>query len=403
MRILQINNYGYIRGGSDRYFIELGKCLSKKGNDVVFFCSRDSRNIVDVSYAVKGFNIDAPAVTDIGRFFYSIDAKNKLKSLIKEQRPDIAHLHIYYGQITPSILPVLKDNDIPVVQTLHEYKLFCPISLFVREGIICEKCAKGSYWNVVRYRCNRGSLMRSVVSGLEAYFSDLLGARNAIDHFIAVSNFQRKKVIEHGISPAKVTTVYNFVPDEMFSDNDQPGEYFLYYGRIEKIKGIGTLINAMERLRQFNLYIVGRGEALGIYERMVKEKGLDNVKFCGFKAGYELKKIIAGALCVVVPSEWYETFGLTVVESFAQCKPVIVSNMGGLPELVTDGVDGFIFESGNVEQLREKMYWIAIHKKEAVEMGKMGQEKAKERFSSKKHYEAVMKIYNKVLTLEGAG
>ena len=399
MKILQINNYGYIRGGSDRYFVELGKLLSTKGNDVIFFTSRDRRNIVDSLYAVKGFNIDAPAVTDLCRFFYSIDAKNKLKKLIKDQMPDIAHLHIYYGQITPSILSVLKNNDIPIVQTLHEYKLFCPVSLFVREGNICEKCANGSYWNVVRYRCNRGSLMRSIVSGVEAYFSALLGVKKAIDHFIAVSNFLRTKVINHGIPSDKITTVYNFVPDDMFSDNNQPGGYFLYYGRIEKIKGIETLIKAVEPLRQFNLYIVGRGEALEVYERVVKERRLDNVKFLGFKSGDELKKIIAGALCVIVPSECYETFGLTVVESFAQCKPVIASNMGGLPELVTDGVDGFIFEPGNVEQLREKMYWMATHNKEAVEMGRNGYKKARERFSSERHYEEIMMVYQKVMRL----
>lgn len=398
MRILQVNNYGYIRGGSDRYFIDIGNLLTRYGEDVEYLTTENEKNIIKTRYLVKGIDTMHPALSDLLRFFYSQDARKKVKKLITDKKPDIAHLHIYYGQITSSILSVLKDASIPIVQTLHEYKLFCPVSTFIRNGLVCEKCSGRKYWNCIIYRCNRRNLLRSLMVALEAYVADLLGAKRFIDHFIAVSNFVRSKMIDQGIQASKISTVYNFVPDDMFCKNhNRIGSYFLYYGRIEHIKGIKTLIKAMKSIKGINLYIAGHGEAEDDLKRYAAELGIRNVKFIGFKIGEELKQLIDGSICTIVPSEWNETFGLTVVESFARGKPVIVSNMGGLPEIVIDGIDGFIFQAGNVEELSEKLNWFAMNLKKAEDMGMMGYKKAREKFTSERHYEEIMKIYRKVL------
>ncbi|MEM3112648.1 MAG: glycosyltransferase [Candidatus Anstonellales archaeon] len=398
MRILQVNNYGYIRGGSDRYFIDIGNLLARYGEDVEYLTTENEKNIVKTRYLVKGIDTMHPALSDLLRFFYSQDARKKVKKLITDKKPDIAHLHIYYGQITSSILSVLKDANIPIVQTLHEYKLFCPVSTFIRNGLVCEKCAGKKYWNCIIYRCNRRNLLKSLIVALEAYVADFLGAKGLIDHFIAVSNFVRSKMIDQGIQASKISTVYNFVPDDMFCKNhNRIGSYFLYYGRIEHIKGIGTLIKAMKSIKGTNLYIAGHGEAEDDLKRYAAKLGIRNVKFMGFKIGEELKQLIDGSICTIVPSECNETFGLTVVESFARGKPVIVSNMGGLPEIVMDGIDGFIFQAGNVEELSEKLNWFAMNLKKAEDMGMMGYKKAREKFTSERHYEEIMKIYRKVL------
>jgi len=319
-----------------------------------------------------------------------------LRRLIERERPDLAHLHIYYGQLTAAILPVLKEYGIPVVQTLHEYKLLCPVATMTRNGRACEACAGGGYWHAALNRCNRGSLARSLVTAAESYASAMLGARSGINHFIAVSDFVRGKMVEHGIPQDKITTVHNFVRDEVFVDNANEGRYFLYFGRIEKIKGLETLLGAMAALPGVDLFIAGTGDAQQEMQQIAAQRGLANVHFLGFKSGQELWDLIAGAIAVVAPSEWNETFGLVLVESFAQCRPVIASRMGGMTEVVTDGEDGLLFEAGNIQELADAMAWMASHRQRAVVMGKVGQAKVRRLFSAEKHYQDVMDVYRKV-------
>jgi glycosyltransferase involved in cell wall biosynthesis len=398
LRILLINNYGYVRGGSDRYFLDLSALLERNGHQLSYMVSTSDKNLIDSNYAVLGFSVESPSIADIPSFFYSRQAAAQLRRLIERERPDVAHLHIYYGQLTAAILPVLKEYGIPVVQTLHEYKLLCPVATMTRQGRECNACAGGDYWHAAWHRCNRGSLARSLVTAMEAYASDMLGARTDIDHFIAVSDFVRNKMIEHGIPQNKITTVHNFVRDEVFADNSNEGRYFLYFGRIEKIKGLETLLRAMTALPDVDLYVAGTGDAQQEMEQIAIQMGLANVHFLGFKTGQALRDLIAGAIAVVAPSEWNETFGLVLVESFAQCRPVIASRMGGMTEVVSDGDDGLLFEGGNVRELADAMAWMSSHRQRAVEMGKAGQAKVLRIFSEEKHYQDVMQVYR-----EGVG
>lgn len=398
MNILQINNYGFVRGGSDRCFIDVSELLLRKGHHVNFLTTENEKNTVDSTFSVKGFNVESPSFFDIPNFFFSKDAQNKLRKLIEYERPDVAHLHIYYGQITPSILSILKEYGVPVVQTLHEYKLLCPISSMIRKGRACELCSGGQYWHAAWHRCNRGNLLRSTVTALESYSSDYLGAKIGITHFMAVSDFVRNKMIGHGMPYSQITTVHNFVRDDVFADNSHAGRYFLYIGRIEEIKGVGTLIHAMSRLPGVELLIVGTGEAAIALQQETVRLGLNNIRFLGFKQGIELKELIADAICVVSPSECFETFGLVLVESFAQCRPVIASKMGGMTEIVSHGIDGLLFDAGNVQQLSESLQWMALNRTLAVEMGKAGQQKAKTLFSAEKHYQGLIQIYEQAIS-----
>ena len=397
MNILQVNNYGFVRGGSDQCFIDVSELLIRNGHKVFYLTSANEKNVVDSTYAVSGFEVDSPSLADIPKFFYSLDAQRKLRKIIERERPDLAHLHIYYGQVTSSILATFKKYDIPVVQTLHEYKLLCPVSSMVRNGRSCELCSGGEFWHAAWYRCKRGSLSRSLISALESYTSDLLGAKHAVDHFMAVSDFVRDKMIEHGLPEEKITTVHNFVRDEAFVDNEREGKYFLYIGRIEEIKGIRTLIHAMVDMQSVDLLVVGSGGAREQLEQESRRLNLMNVHFLGFKTGQELKDLIAGAICIVAPSEWHETFGLVLVESFAHSRPVIASRMGGMTEVVSDGVDGLLFDAGNVDQLSDALNWMVSHRQQAVEMGKEGQKKARLRFSADKYYAEFMRVYRKVI------
>jgi glycosyltransferase involved in cell wall biosynthesis len=238
--------------------------------------------------------------------------------------------------------------------------------------------------------------VRSALSATEAYVSRWLGAVDKIDHFIAVSDFLRDKVISLGLPRDKVTTVHNFMDCTGIVPADTPGTYLLYFGRLERIKGIYTLLEAVAPLRDTPVLIVGDGNEKLSLQNEITQRGLDHVKLLGFKHGQELRDLVRGSICTIAPSEWYETFGLTLVESFAHGRPVVASRIGGMTEVVADGVDGFLVQPGDVAVLRERLSWMATHRADALEMGLLGRARVEEQFSPERHYEKIMEVYRKV-------
>jgi len=388
-----VNNYGYIRGGSDRYFFDLTNLLRENGHSVSELVSRDSRNVSSTPWDVRGFRPEKPEAGDLLRFFYSRDAKKVARRLVEKERPDLVHLHIYYGQMTASILGEFKARGIPVVQTLHEYKLICPIATMLRNGRVCDACCSGSFWKAAVHRCNRGSLTRSIVSSVEAYTSRGLGSVRNVDHFIAVSDFVRETMIKYGVSPGKISTVHNFIECAEFTPGNDPGNYFIYFGRLEEIKGIRTLLAALERVGG-KLVIAGEGDFRAEAEKLAKERHLD-VEFVGFRKGTELHDLIRRSRCVLVPSEWNETFGLVILEANALGKPVIASRIGGMPEVIQDGTTGMLFESGDVTELAEAMRWMWNNPIGAIEMGRRGRKESQDKFGKQEHYRKIMSIYER--------
>lgn len=396
MRILQINNYGYVRGGSDRYFVDIGALLSRAGHDVNYFVPKSSKNVVDNELAVEGFNIESPSISDLPRYFYSFSMRDAAQKVMRSFRPDIVHLHIFYGQITPSVLDVFGE-DVPIVQTVHEYKLICPVASATRDGRPCEDCGAGAYWRAAWHRCNRHSLARSVVSAGEAYLERALRVRKKIDHFIAVSDFVAKRLESNGFQRADVSVLHNFVREEAFGEPDRSRGYFLYSGRLEEIKGVSTLLQAVSRVPSAQLIIAGDGGGRGAFEELVKQLGIsDRVRFVGFQPQENLRELIRGSLCCVVPSEWNEPFGLVIIESFALGKPVIASRIGGMTEIVEDGEDGLLFTAGDASELAARIEWVMSNPDLVAEMGCAGQRKARTNFSAERHLAGLMNIYHKV-------
>lgn len=397
LKIVQINNYGFIRGGADRYCLDLGALLARHGHHVSYLCSADERNVIDSRYAVRGIDIERPTLLDVPEFLYSVRARRRLVELIESERPDLAHLHIYYGQLTASVLSVLRRYSIPVVQTLHEYKLLCPVATMVRAGRFCDECASGSPWPAARHRCNRGQIGRSLVTALEAAIARRLGAWHHVHHFIAVSDFVRSTMIRYGMPPDRITTVHNFVDTDSWTPGEGPGEYFLYLGRLESIKGVMTMLQAMSLVPSARLIVAGAGAALGAMKEYMACHRLQNVMLTGFKIGAELRALIRACRCVLAPSEWHETFGLVLTEAFACARPVIASRIGGMTEVVDEGRDGLLFEPGNVQELARAIGWMWANPAAALRMGANGRAKIVQRFSPDRHYATVMQVYEKVL------
>lgn len=399
MKILNIGQNYRVAGGSDRYFMSLAQLLEGRGHSVVPFAARhpDNRGTEWAEYFPAGVDTRSPGLRDVLRFVYSLPAKEGIDRLLSVWEPDIAHLHVYYGQLTASIFEPLEQAGIPTVQTLHDCKLGCPVRTFVSRGEICEACGGEQFWQALPRRCNEGSFLRTGLNVLEAYVSRWSGDVKGVDHFVAPSRFLREKMLEHEIlDPGEITVQPNFVDPDLFSPADGPGRHFLYVGRVRRMKGIGTLVRAASTLTDVPLVVVGEGRDREQLEETTRDRGLDHVRFPGFREGSELHALIRGAVAVVVPSEMYENCPMAILEAMALGRPVIGSRIGGVPELVEDGTDGLLFAPGDVEGLRDRLEWMAEHRREAARMGERARRKIVGRFGPDPHYEGLMDVYARV-------
>ena len=397
--ILNVSQNYHVRGGSDRYFFTLAELLRKHGHQVVPFTAASPNNESSEweNYFPRGADFEHPGAGDLLRFLYSYDAVKSIRQLLKDTDINLAHFHIYYGKLTASVLEVLKRDGIPLIQTLHEYKLTCPVYSHLSNDQICEACEGKHFWRALPKRCNRGSLARTALSVTESYISKMLGAVKKFDHFISVSHFLRKKMISHGMPEDKISTVHNFVDVSDITPNFSEGDYVLYFGRVHRSKGILTLIEAAVPLTDVPIYIVGDGEAMSEVQQIIEQNGCKHIHLLGFKQGDELRELILNSICTVLPSEWYENCPMSVLESYAYGKPVIGADIGGIPELIVDGVDGFLVPSGEQETLRDRLLWMFAHKDEAAEMGRIGRYKMETEFNADIHYERIMNVYQQFL------
>jgi glycosyltransferase involved in cell wall biosynthesis len=394
--VVHVSHNYHIAGGSDRYFFELGKLLQQHQHSVFPFAAGSPENDSSefATYFPDTFEPGAPTAKDVAKYIYSFDAKEKIAQLIQNHRPDIAHLHIYYGKLTASILAPLKNHGIPIVQTLHEYKLLCPVYNCISHDSICEECSGSRFWKCATKRCNRGSLTRSIISTAESYVSKWLGSSDAVDHFIAVSEFMARKMREIGVPAEKITTVYNFVDTEKFTPAKEHGSYVLYFGRLERTKGLITLLNAMKQVPDIKCKIAGDGSARQEIVDFITRNNMDNVELIEFTSGGALAELVHGSICTLIPSEWYENCPMSVLESLAWGRPIIGSRIGGIPELIRDDEDGLLVEPGDANGLAAAIERLGTDPALALRMGKSGRNKAEALFSAAQHYAQIRNVYD---------
>lgn len=402
MKVLQINNFHYPRGGSDRYFLDISRLLCEEGNEIKTFSTINPNNVDEnllVIPPVQGTNTEqARGIKNVLNFLYSFNTKNKMQEAINKFHPDIAHLHIYYGQLTASILKPLCSAGIPIVQTLHEYKIVCATHGLYANGQFCDSCGGKHFWHAVLKKCNRGSIARSFLSMMESYLSNALGAIDSISHFIAVSAFQKKQLTRLGIPEDKITVLHHFIEPTLVPP-DQPGKYFLFVGRISEEKGINVLLDAYKLLGQSapSLKIVGSHNHPSHLDNKIKYLGLEKkVEWIGFKTGKELTQLYKGCLALINPSQLNETFGLTCLEALAQGRPVIASRVGAFPEIITHNENGFLVKAGSPMALAEAMTQLLENPYQAQAMGLYGLEKVNQLFSKVAHYQKLCEVYRKV-------
>ncbi|MCK5617549.1 glycosyltransferase [Candidatus Pacearchaeota archaeon] len=404
MKILLINKFLYPKGGDAKSTINTGKLLRSKGHDV-FFWGMDSPDNPDYEFKeyfmpyvdlnnVKGWYSQLKAVVNI---LYSFEAKKRLEQLIKVKRPDIVHLNNFAHQISPSILHIFKKYNIPVVMTMRDYKIVCPVYTMMSKDKICEKCKNGNYYNCLINKCAKNSFIKSMINVMEMYLHHrVLKIYDIIDEYISPSMFLKYKTEEMGIG-RDVNHLFNFVPlEDKRPTYTWKDKTIIYVGRLSAEKGLFTLIDAVKGL-DVKLKIIGDGPIKAALGCRVRDEGLKNVDFLGYKKGVELEDEICESMFLVIPSEWYENNPRTVIEAFASGKPVIGARIGGIPELVKDGETGLLFESGNIDDLRDKIQCLLTNPDKIVEMGKKACRFVEEELNSERHYDSLIKIYGSII------
>ena len=411
MRVLQVNKFLYTYGGSETVMFQTSGLLEAHGHEVLYFSMHDEKNRptaqdpyfvsnVDFSPGVQRHGSDRLKVPMIAaRLVHSSEAARNIEALVKETRPDVAHLHNIYHQLSPSILKPLRKLGVPTVMTLHDYKLICPNLMLYANGAICERCKGGNYYEAVLQKCVKDSRMRGALCAVEAYSHRISRVyERGVDFYIAPSLFMREKMMEFGVNAKQIAHLPNFLNLDTFTPNYEGGPYCLYAGRIERIKGIETLLKAVAKsdtASAIELRIAGDGDIRARLEQEATEAGLDQVRFLGRVPPEDMGPLVQGASFVVVPSEWYENAPMSILEAFAYGKPVIAARIGGIPELVSDGENGLLFEPGNADELRQAMERLISNPALAIQMGRRARKTIEEKFGPERHYQGLMSLYGR--------
>ena len=376
MKILIVNKFLYPNGGSETYIFKLGDALTALGHEVQYFGMEHEGRCVGNSAEAYTSDMDFHGGSKLSKLtypiktIYSSEARKKVRLVLDDFKPDVVHLNNFNYQLTPSIiLEIVKwrkqnGRDCRIVFTAHDYQLICPNHMcnIPSTHKNCEKCVGGKFGNCIKNKCIHNSAAKSVVGAAEGAFWKLKGTYKYIDKIICCSEFMKSKMDKNPLFAGKTVAKHNFIEhvdisdDSYLNDADPllklPENYVLYFGRYSVEKGIVSMVDACNMLPEVDFVFAGKGD----YEKNIES--LQYATNVGFRTGADLEKLIRGAAFTVYPSEWYENNPFSVMESQERLVPVIGADIGGIPELIEDGVNGKLFESGNAEALADAIKYL---------------------------------------------
>ena len=416
MKILLIHKFHYMLGGTETFHYNLAKALTDAGHEVIFFSMQDDRNIPcgQDKYFVSKVDYNDPNLKGLKKIkagfklIYSFEAKKKIEQLIKDEKPDIAHIGLVHRQISLSVLDVLKKYNIPVVMHLHELTAVCPCYTMLRpDGTICSDCATGSYFNCVKHSCMKGSKAKSILAYIEACFLRLGHYYDKIDTYIAECDFYKNLVKKSGFTKSPIIRMNNFLPKNQeyksYVDNDG---YILYYGRYAREKGVLTILKAYKQMierdssRPNKLILVGKGQEADKINEYVRLNSLtDRVIVNGAIYGEEMDRIIERAKVVLVPSEWYENGAFVALQALAKGKIVVASNIAGLAEIVQDGKMGYLAKMGDSNSFADAILKVlGLSDEEYKVMSEQCVEYIRKRCDCDKYVSELTELYNRLIS-----
>lgn len=392
MKILLSNKFYYRRGGDCVCTINLENLLKSHGHSVAIFAMEHPETISTqwkkyFPSEVK-FEFSSKIIEAITRPFGSKEVRHKFLDLLDDFQPDIVHLNNIHSQLSPIIAQIAHKKNIKVVWTLHDYKLLCPRYDCRKKGKeMCNECFSDKK-NVIKNRCMKDSIIASYLSYLEAlkWNKDKLEAYT--DYFICPSNFMREKMIEGGFNPQKLIVLCNFIDTEKCKCNsyEKKEDYYCYIGRLSSEKGVQTLIEAANRL-PYRLKIIGNGPL----DKDLQKKAKNQIEFLGFKQWEEIKQLVNKAKFNILPSECYENNPLSIIESLCLGTPVLGANIGGIPELIEEKINGMVFESKNSIDLENKIRIMWNHPFNYFQIAQQAQNK----YNAENYYKNILEIYKR--------
>lgn len=403
MRILFCNKYNYRFSGTEVYLFELMDLLRSNGHDVALFSMADSRgeptpydrhfvNHIDF----KSHAGLATKALHAGHAIYSVEARRKLRRMIREFHPDVAHVRNIYHHLSPSILWELKAQGVPVLYHLNDFKLLCPGYNLVSRGQPCEACRGGAFWQAMSSKCYPGFAARTALT-TEAYIHHWLGTyRKCVEIFLAPSHFVRDKFVEHGWDRNRFEVLPHF-QEVRHVDPVLENAPVLYVGRLSAEKGVDDLVRAMSQLRQMRLVIAGEGPQRSELERLAVSLDLKNIEFVGHVSATERDALIAASQFTILPSHAYETLGKTILESYAMGRAVVASDIGSRRELVRHGETGLLYRCGDIHELVDALQSLAAKPQLANEMGRAGWEFVRRRHMPSDHHVRLVGLYEELI------
>jgi glycosyltransferase involved in cell wall biosynthesis len=383
MRVLQIHNYYQLWGGEDEAAQHDVRLLQQYGHEVKQYCRNNDE--------IKTYG----PLRKCRLFFettWSMKSYKEIRGILKEFKPDIVHMHNFFPLVSPAAYYACASVGVPVIQTLHDFRLICPMSHLLREERICEECIHDSLWRSIRYGCYRGSRLLTLPIALMVSAHRWLKTwEKRVDLYIAVSEFVRGKFIESGFRASKVV-----VRPNCFAEDPGPGEgrrkYALYVGSLTSGKGIMTLLEAWKNI-SLPLKIVGDGPLYPWAETFIRKNNLRQVCLEGFLSQKEVFRSLKEALFLVMPPIWFETFGRTIVEAYATATPVLGSRLGAVAELVEEGKTGLLFCPGDPDDLAKKVNYAMENPQEREAWGKEARVVFEKKYRAQISYDRLMEIY----------
>ena len=396
MRILHVNKYLYRRGGAESYMQGVAALQEAAGHQVAFFGMDHPDNEPQRydSFFPAYLELEPPPdaaaakVAGFGRMVWSTSARRGIEAVVEDFRPDVVHLHNTYHHLSPSILGPLRRRRVPAVMTLHDYKLACPTYRFLDKGELCQACLGGHFTQAVRRRCKDGSLGSSAAMAAELAIHTAVRAYRHVQVFVCPSRFMAGRMAAAGVFPDRLRWIPHFVepvPERVVDGVPAPTS-IVFAGRLSPEKGVDTLIEAVGRLSgSVHLDVAGEGPDRARLEDVASRVGDGRVRFLGRLDGAAMDTLMRDALAVVLPSRWYENQPMVVLEAFARRVPVVASDLGGTPELIRHGTDGFLVPPDDAAALAAALGALVEDPARAQAMGKAAQERASTDFAPDVH------------------
>jgi glycosyltransferase involved in cell wall biosynthesis len=380
MKILTIHNKYLNRGGEDESRESEDKLLEANGHEVRHLLFENttihSRNLLRVGLECS----------------WSRSSYHLVQAAIQDWRPDIVDIHNFFPLASPAVWYAAKDLGVPVVQTLHNYRLLCPGGAFVREGRVCEDCTRHLVpFPGVLHGCYQGSALHTgAVALMITLHRALRSAHRAVSLFIVLSEFEKQKFVENGFPESRLFVKPNFVADS--GSRGREGKDFLFAGRLSPEKGIEVLLRAMETEGDLpHLNIIGDGPLLGEVEEAARRN--PRIRYLGRRSHAEVLEFMANSSCVIVPSTCYETFGRVVAEAFSRGTPVILSRIGALAEIADHQRTGLFFRPGDAQDLASVLKYASANPEELIQMGKNARREYEDKFTAARNLRLLLSAY----------